>query len=260
MTNVIYNIIQSWYDGVNTEVLTNIARRASANYTKMSSDKKENVIMSNEKTLKKHSIKDDFSMLAILTIPVCVAVNFVGGQLASLLKLPMYLDVIGTIFSGMLCGPWVAAVVGAITNLLTSIANPVNLPFIIVNVVVGLTTGWMSRANMFSCWWKTAIALVLQAIISTVVSAPIVVLVYGGVTGSGTSLITATAMAAGANIWAAFFGTEGIFTTLDRVISFFISWGVIRVIPDRTLVKFGCGQNFLKNKGKEKKPETEEAK
>ena len=181
--------------------------------------------MSNEKTLKKHSIKDDFSMLAILTIPVCVAVNFVGGQLASLLKLPMYLDVIGTIFSGMLCGPWVAAVVGAITNLLTSIANPVNL-----------------------------------AIISTVVSAPIVVLVYGGVTGSGTSLITATAMAAGANIWAAFFGTEGIFTTLDRVISFFISWGVIRVIPDRTLVKFGCGQNFLKNKGKEKKPETEEAK
>ena len=83
--------------------------------------------MSNEKTLKKHSIKDDFSMMAILTIPVCVAVNFVGGQLASLLKLPMYLDVIGTIFSGMLCGPWVAAVVGAITNLLTSIANPVNL-------------------------------------------------------------------------------------------------------------------------------------
>ena len=90
--------------------------------------------MSNEKTLKKHSIKDDFSMMAILTIPVCVAVNFVGGQLASLLKLPMYLDVIGTIFSGMLCGPWVAAVVGAITNLLTSIANPVNLPLSLIHI------------------------------------------------------------------------------------------------------------------------------
>ena len=32
---------------------------------------------------KKYSIKDDFSMLAILIIPVGVAVNFVGGQLAS---------------------------------------------------------------------------------------------------------------------------------------------------------------------------------
>ena len=53
---------------------------------------------------KKHSIKSDFSMLAILIIPIAVAVNFVGGQLASLLKLPMYLDTIGTIFAGMLCG------------------------------------------------------------------------------------------------------------------------------------------------------------
>ena len=49
-------------------------------------------------------------------------------------------------------------------------------------------------------------------------------------------------------------------TDLDRVISFFISWGVIKVIPDRTLVKFGCGRNFLKKKDKETKPETEEAK
>lgn len=204
--------------------------------------------MGKENRVKKYSIKEDFSMIAVLIIPVCVAVNFVGGQLASLLKLPMYLDVIGTIFSAMLCGPWVGAVVGAITNLLTSIANPVNLPFIIVNVIVGLTTGWMARANMFSTWWKILIALILQAIISTVAAAPLVVLVYGGVTGSGTSLITATAMAAGANIWAAFFGTDGIFTTLDRTISFFISWGVIKVIPDRTLVKFGCGKNYIKNK------------
>ena len=40
VTNVIYNIILNWYDGVNTEVLTNIAGRASASFTKMSSDKK----------------------------------------------------------------------------------------------------------------------------------------------------------------------------------------------------------------------------
>lgn len=61
---------------------------------------------------KKYSVKDDFSMLAILIIPVAVAVNFVGGQLASILKLPMYLDTIGTIFAAMLCGPWVGATAG----------------------------------------------------------------------------------------------------------------------------------------------------
>ena len=35
---------------------------------------------------KKYSVKDDFSMLAILIIPVAVAVNFVGGQLGLHLK------------------------------------------------------------------------------------------------------------------------------------------------------------------------------
>ncbi len=199
---------------------------------------------------KKYSIKTDFSMLAILIIPISVAVNFVGGQLASILKLPMYLDTIGTIFAGMLCGPWVGAVAGGLTNVVTGIANPVNFAFIPVNILAGLVTGFLARKRMFNVWWKWIISMILMAVVAVVSSAPIVVLVYGGVTGSGTSLITAAAMAAGANIWAAFFGTEGIFQLLDRVISFIICRLVIQVIPPRTLVKFGCGVNYIKEKDK----------
>lgn len=197
---------------------------------------------------KKHSIKEDFSMLAILIIPVAVAVNFVGGQLASLLKLPMYLDCIGTIFGAMLCGPWVGAVIGLLTNVVTGIANPVNFAFIPVSVVVGLITGFLSRKQMFSTWWKWIISMVLMALCSIIVAAPIIVYVYGGVTGGGTSIITATMMAAGSNIWAAVAGSDGIFTVVDRVISFIITYLIIRVIPDRTLIKFGCGENYIKNK------------
>ncbi|PHV69531.1 ECF transporter S component [Sporanaerobium hydrogeniformans] len=195
---------------------------------------------------KRHSIKDDFSMLALLIIPIAVAVNFVGGQLASLLKLPFYLDTIGTIFAAMLCGPWVGAVAGTLTNIVTGIANPVNFAFIPVNLLVGLVTGFLSRKNMFSVWWKWIIAMVLMALTSIISAAPIVVLVFGGITGGGTSLITATAMAAGANIWAAVLGTEGVFTVVDRIISFFIGYFVIKVIPARTLVKFGCGGNYIR--------------
>ena len=197
---------------------------------------------------KKYSIKEDFSMLALLIIPVGVAVNFVGGQLASILKLPMYLDTIGTIFAAMLCGPWVGAVTGGLTNVVTGIANPVTFAFIPVNVIAGLVTGFLARKQMFSVWWKWLISMFVMAWVSIIVSAPIVVLVYGGVTGGGTSIITAAAMAAGANIWAAFFGTEGVFQVLDRIISFLICWAVIKVIPPRTLVKFGCGSNYIKEK------------
>ncbi|GKX31786.1 ABC transporter permease [Vallitalea longa] len=194
---------------------------------------------------KKYSIKTDFSMMALLIIPIAVAVNFVGGQLASLLKLPMYLDTIGTIFAAMLCGPWVGAATGLLTNVLTGIANPVNFAFIPVSVVLGLVTGYLSRKNMFNVWWKWLISMIIMGLVSIIVAAPIVVYVFGGITGGGTSIITATAMAAGANIWAAVFGTEGIFTVLDRIISYFISYAVMKVIPERILVKLSCGENFI---------------
>ena len=130
---------------------------------------------------------------------------------------------------------------GGLTNVVTGIANPVNFAFIPVNVIAGLVTGFLARKQMFSVWWKWLISMFVMAWVSIIVSAPIVVLVYGGVTGGGTSIITAAAMAAGANIWAAFFGT-------DRIISFLICWAVIKVIPPRTLVKFGCGSNYIKEK------------
>jgi len=202
----------------------------------------------NKATKKKYSIKTDFSMLAILIIPIAVAVNFVGGQLASLLKLPMYLDTIGTIFAAMLCGPWVGALAGGLTNIVTGIANPVNFAFIPVNVIMGLVTGFLARGNMFSNWLKWSISMILMALASIISAAPIVVYMFGGVTGGGTSIIAATLMAAGTNIWLAVIGSDGVFTVIDRIISYGISWLVIRVIPDRTLVKFGCGEFYIKKK------------
>lgn len=202
--------------------------------------------MNGSTLVKKHSIKDDFTMLSILIIPIAVAVNFVGGQLASLLKLPMYLDCIGTIFTAMLCGPWVGALAGALTNVVTGIANPINFAFIPVNVVVGLVTGFLARKNMFSTWWKWIISMVLMALSSIISAAPIVVLMFGGITGSGPSLVVAATMAAGANIWTAFLSGDGIFTVVDRIISFVITILVIRVIPQKTLIKFSCGEHYIK--------------
>ena len=199
-------------------------------------------------TTQKRSIKDDFTMLTILLIPVGVAINVVGGQLASLLHLPMYLDTIGTIFTGIIAGPWVGAVTGLMTNIVTGILNPVNFWFIHVNVLVGLVTGFMARAGWFTSWWKGLLATVIQAIVSTVASAPVVVYVFGGVTGSGTSLISAVMIAAGKSIWASFLSVEIIWTIIDRIISWLISLGVMKVIPDRTLVKFPLGDLYLKSK------------
>lgn len=193
-------------------------------------------------------IQRDFSMLAILVIPIGVAANFVGGQMAAVLKLPLYLDAVGTIFVAVLCGTWVGAATGALSNLVSGIINPSVLPFVIVNMGVGLVTGFLADRNMFSSWWKRMLSFVLIAAVTIILSAPIVVLLYGGITGGGTSIITAVVMASGANIWTAFLGTESIFTVLDRILSFMICLSVISCIPPRILIKFKCGRYYIKRK------------
>lgn len=64
---------------------------------------------------------ETFSMMVILLIPVAIAINIVGGQMTSILKIPVDLDMIGVILVGALAGPLPAAVTGVLTNLINGI-------------------------------------------------------------------------------------------------------------------------------------------
>lgn len=73
-------------------------------------------------------IKAQFSTKCLVLIPIAVGINLIGGTLCSALKLPLFLDMIGTIVVACLSGPWVAALTGLLTNLfLALVANPVYL-------------------------------------------------------------------------------------------------------------------------------------
>lgn len=60
--------------------------------------------------------KKSISIIVISLIPICLAINVVGGNLASALKIPLYVDSIGTILIGMLCGPAIGCLTGALTG------------------------------------------------------------------------------------------------------------------------------------------------
>ena len=76
------------------------------------------------------SLKNDFSLMSSLLIPVAVAINFTGSFIASSLKLPLFLDAIGTVFISLIAGPWVGSVTAVITSIATGGFNPVNLAFL----------------------------------------------------------------------------------------------------------------------------------
>ncbi len=60
-----------------------------------------------------------FDTRTIVLIPIAIAINIVLGQtVGAALKIPIYLDSIGTILVGVLAGPIAGALTGALSNLI----------------------------------------------------------------------------------------------------------------------------------------------
>ena len=82
----------------------------------------------------------------ICLVALAVGINIVGGQIALFLKLPVYLDSIGTILTGALLGPWF----GMVPNLLSGIfmgmtVDIYSLYFAPVGMITGFVSGLILR-------------------------------------------------------------------------------------------------------------------
>ena len=82
-------------------------------------------------------------------IPIS-AINVVGGNLASALKIPLYVDSIGTILIGMLCGPAIGCLTGALTGVVSGIFSPIMFAYIPVTAIYGLAAGFLSKKKMMT--------------------------------------------------------------------------------------------------------------
>src|SRR5690349_7729975 len=88
---------------------------------------------------------------ALALIPLAIAINIAVGQLVAVLKLPLYLDSIGTVLTGALLGPWVVLVTGALSNIIWTLLgiNPPAIWFAPVAAVIGIIAGLAGRDGVF---------------------------------------------------------------------------------------------------------------
>ncbi len=100
------------------------------------------------------SIASQFDTRTIVLMPIAVAINIIlGATVANALKIPIYLDSIGTILVGALAGPVAGALTGFLSNTLWTYVVPPpfqNGPaaaFGIVAVVIGVLAGLAGRAG-----------------------------------------------------------------------------------------------------------------
>ena len=187
-------------------------------------------------------VKAQFSTKSLVLIPIAVGINLIGGTLCSTLKLPLFLDMIGTIVVACLSGPWVAALTGLLTNVfLALVANPVNLPYALVSVLCGLVVGYMVKAGLFRKWWGAVLVWLAVTLVNAVSASLITVFVFGGATGvNGTSVLTATLVVAMQNIMASVFSSAIIENLVDKGIAVAIAYVIVKKVPKRFLSQYAA--------------------
>lgn len=182
----------------------------------------------------KENLKKEFTTQAWVLIPIGVGINIVGSLINTALKLPLFLDSIGTILGGVLVGPWVGAVIGLLTNVILAIvSNPVALPYAIVNVIIGLLTGFFAKRGFYVSVPKLIIASFVVAVLSSLSAAPITAGLFGGVTGSGKDAITAYMLATGQNMFKAALTGDAIAGIADKIISSLLVFFIAKGLPRR---------------------------
>lgn len=190
-------------------------------------------------------IRSDFTTEAWVLIPVGVGINIVVGSIVQTLRLPLFLDTIGTMLVAILAGPWVAVVAGALTNVILGFTvGPQLVPFAVVNIAIALIVGYLAQRGWYRIdrtieYWRLIATGIIVAFVATIVSAPIVVYLFGGITPTGTGAITAFFLATGQAIWTSVIAASFLVEPVDKTASIIIAYFVAQSVPHRYLPKRG---------------------
>ena len=200
--------------------------------------------MQSQKSKSWLNIGRDFNTMTWVLIPVAIAINIAIGQIVLLLKLPVYLDSIGTVLVGAVCGPWAGALTGALSNTIWGVAiDPNALPWWPVALFIGLVAGLCANAGLFKSWWKVVVTGFLIALTAATVSTPVSYFVYGGITASGSSLITAYLLQTGKDVLTAIFSTNFLVEPVDKITTAMLAFAIVQGLSRRFVARFPRPEN-----------------
>lgn len=175
---------------------------------------------------------------AVMLVALGAAVDVVGGWVAGLLHVPVFLDTVGTFVVAAVLGPWWGAAAGVGNNVVSALFNgPSSIPFAVVSVAVALVWGYGLRTfGMGRNAWTFLALNLLVALVAALISAPIVLVVYGGATGHASDAITAAFELAGKSLASAVLVSNLVLNAADKLITGYAGLAIVRALPEPYLV------------------------
>ena len=177
--------------------------------------------------------KNKMATRVLRMMALCIGINYVGGTIALWLRLPIYLDSIGTIFAGALLGPIPGMLTGLSSGVLSGVTTDIfSLYYSPIQILTGLLAGLILPRYLDKD--KKRLKLLLLALIlsvpGTIVSSIITVQLFGG-----SSMIVQLLHGLGFDQTISVILVQAGTDYLDRLLSVVVVSLVITMLPQRLI-------------------------
>ena len=182
----------------------------------------------------KNIFKTKLNTASLVLIPACIGINYLGKLFASVLKLPLWLDSIGTCIGGALGGPIIGAICGAANNLIYGFTtgDSISLVYALTSLGIGFVVGIMARLGKMEKISGALLTALAGGLAAVLISTPLNVLFWGGTTGNvwGDAVFAAT-QAANLPVVLGSLLDEVIVDVPDKIITVLILMGFSLLSP-----------------------------
>ena len=160
-----------------------------------------------------------------------IALNIVGAFIALTLRLPIYMDSIGTILVACLLGPKYAILTGLGGSIISGVTFDIySLYFAPVQISTGLLAGYMYRKHFLE-GKKTPLGVLIVTLPTSIISAVIAAKLFGGVTSSGSSYVVQVLKVLGMPDVASVFVTQVFTDYIDKYVAVLFVAAACKVLP-----------------------------
>ena len=177
---------------------------------------------------------------ALVLIPAAVGINYIGKLFAGVLKLPLWLDAIGTVLAALLAGPIVGAICGAINNIIYGLTmDPISFVYALSSIGIGITVGVLARLDKAKNVKGIVGVSLVVILVSVIISTPINMIFWGGTTGNvwGDALY-AWCIAHQIPAFLASALDELVVDIPDKFATIFISYAIFKGLPKKLVLMY----------------------
>lgn len=182
----------------------------------------------------KQLFKTKWNAACFVLIPACIGINYLGKLFASVLKLPLWLDSIGTCIGGILGGPIIGGICGAANNLIFGFTtgDSITLVYALTSLGIGAAAGIMARLGHMKSLPGALLTACVTGLTAVVISTPLNLIFWGGTTGNiWGDAVFAWTQASGLPVILGSFLDEVVVDIPDKFITLLIVFTIVKGLP-----------------------------